>query len=198
MGILNELGFSTREKSFIYDEMQEERETDLKTYMHSMNVGKIMLNIAETFGLDKKIAIASGLLHDNGKMDISRDVLYKSDNFNKDDWYEMHKHPGYSYNRIRKTLPIIAEIAVRHHSEQGLKSYPKNLSDSSGKVLGFAISPYVTAIVLADFYEAITSENRTGDGRYDHVTGIKECMKFSHPKLKQEVNKLYENRVFAA
>jgi putative nucleotidyltransferase with HDIG domain len=96
---------------------------------------------------------AAGLLHDIGKLDISRDLLYKAAHFTGEEYQEMQKHVDKGVamletvgGSLRRVIPIV----LSHHDK----------FDGSGYHLtkGDAIPIEARIISVADVYDSLTSD----------------------------------------
>ena len=67
---------------------------------------------------------------------------------------EMRKHPEYSHKRLNNLFPVLAEAALRHHTNQEENSYPKDLASLADTDLGRKAAPYVKALCEFDYKEA--------------------------------------------
>ena len=96
---------------------------------------------------------AAGLLHDIGKLEISRDLLYKATQFTQEEYQEMQRHVekgvamlhtvGGSLNRV---IPIV----LAHHDRYDGSGY----HGTSGE----AIPLEARIIAVADVYDSMTSD----------------------------------------
>jgi putative nucleotidyltransferase with HDIG domain len=96
---------------------------------------------------------AAGLLHDIGKLDISRDLLYKAAQFTPEEYQEMQKHVDKGVamletvgGSLRRVIPIV----LSHHDK----------FDGSGyhTTRGGEIPLEARIISVADVYDSLTSD----------------------------------------
>ena len=96
---------------------------------------------------------AAGLLHDIGKLDISRELLYKAAQFTKEEFEEMQRHVERGVatletvgGSLRRVIPIV----LAHHDK----------FDGSGyhKTQGEDIPLEARIISVADVYDSLTSD----------------------------------------
>jgi putative nucleotidyltransferase with HDIG domain len=141
---------------------------DTYTQNHSYRVSIYAARIAEEMGFnDERVedVRAAGLLHDIGKLDISREILYKAAQLNSGEYDEMREHVTRGINMLepvggslRRILPII----LSHHDRyDGSGEY----NDRSGNEI-----PLEARILsVADAYDAITSDRpyRKGSTTYE-------------------------------
>ena len=129
---------------------------DKYTQNHSYRVSVYASTIASAYGLDSERiedVRAAALLHDIGKLDISREILYKAASLTAEEFEEMQTHVEKGVRMLqpvggslRRVLPII----LAHHEK----------FDGSGynPISGHAIPLEARIIVVADAYDAMTSD----------------------------------------
>lgn len=100
------------------------------TYVHSSNVAVLTLFQAEHLGLkgeNLREAGIAGLLHDAGKMFVSKEVLQKQTGLNEVEWNEIKRHPFYgamylsSFDDISRLAMV---VAFEHHLKFDGSGYP--------------------------------------------------------------------------
>jgi putative nucleotidyltransferase with HDIG domain len=96
---------------------------------------------------------AAALLHDIGKLDISRDLLYKAARLSKDEFEEMKKHVDKGVEilesvggSLRRVLPIV----LSHHDKYDGSGYTPLTGDQ--------IPIEARVIAVADAFDAMTSD----------------------------------------
>ena len=90
------------------------RDYDDYTYTHSVNVALLCLCLGKRLGLShiflEQLAI-SGLFHDLGKVEVSKEILMKPGTLSGDEWEEMKKHP---LTGVRRILWLHASVSYTH------------------------------------------------------------------------------------
>ena len=140
---------------------------DTYTQNHSYRVSIYAARMAVEMGFDDdrvEDVRAAALLHDIGKLDISREILYKAARLNANEYEEMREHVNKGVNllepvggSLRRVLPII----LAHHDRFDGTGY----SDRTGDEI-----PLEARILsVADAYDAITSDRpyRKGSTTYE-------------------------------
>lgn len=132
------------------------------TYLHSVAVCALMINLAREIGLDgslfHEIGMA-GLLHDLGKMAIPVAVLDKPGRLTDDEFVTIRSHPerGAEFLRDTKGVPAVAlDVCLHHHEKYDGTGYPHGLSAE-------AISLYARMGAICDVYDAVTSDRAYKD-----------------------------------
>ncbi len=127
------------------------------TYTHATNVAVLSMFQAEILGvrddLLRDIGIAA-LLHDVGKLFISREVLEKKGSLDEREWEEVRMHPIYGARYLAKidSIPRLASIvAMEHHLRYDGLGYPK--LKVNGKKQHFCSQ----TVAISDFFDALRS-----------------------------------------
>ena len=129
---------------------------DKYTENHSYRVSVYAVKIASHLRLSNERiedVRAAALLHDIGKLEISRDILYKAAKLTSDEFSEMQKHVTRGVEMLepvggslRRVIPII----LAHHDKFDGSGY----SDTKGD----AIPLEARIISVADVYDSLTSD----------------------------------------
>lgn len=128
------------------------------TYIHTSNVAVLTLFQAESLGLTGeglREAGLAGLLHDVGKLFISKDVLEKQGKLDDSEWKEMKRHPvcGATYLCSLEDAPKLAVIAAyEHHLKFDGTGYPDAKKHTNKQHIISQI------VALSDFFDALRSE----------------------------------------
>jgi HD-GYP domain-containing protein (c-di-GMP phosphodiesterase class II) len=128
------------------------------TYVHAANVSTLTLFQAEFLGLKGESlydAGLAGLLHDVGKMFVSKDILEKQTRLDDSEWYEMKRHPihGAVYLGTLQDVPKLAAIAAfEHHMKFNGSGYPET------KRRGRRQHIISQLVAISDFFDAMRTE----------------------------------------
>lgn len=123
---------------------------------HSKRVSRICELIAMEINFSdtdtNQIRIA-GLMHDIGKIGISKATLNKTCKLNQNEWNEIEQHSQIGYNVLHTVdgFSSIADFILEHHERWDGKGYPRGIS-------GDNIFLQARIIAVADAFDAMTSK----------------------------------------
>jgi len=134
---------------------------DSRTRGHSERVARYAAEIARELGLgphEVEFIRYAGLLHDIGKIGVSKQTLHKPDVLDVEEWEVLRAHPVIGA-KILEPIPLLKEIVpmVRHHHEHyDGTGYPDRLAGEAiplgARILGVADAfdprPYSPAMPL--------------------------------------------------
>jgi putative nucleotidyltransferase with HDIG domain len=129
---------------------------DSYTKGHSVRVARFAVATAEAVGLDEsqvQNVEYAALLHDLGKIGISRAVLAKSDALTDDEYERIREHPAIAA-RILESVPFLDSVrpAVQdHHERVDGRGYGRGL-------VGAALSIEAKILAVADSFDAMTAD----------------------------------------
>jgi putative nucleotidyltransferase with HDIG domain len=129
---------------------------DKYTQNHSYRVSVYGAKIAAQLGLDTERVEdvrAAALLHDIGKLDISREILYKAARLSEDEYKDIQEHVGKGIEilgpvggSLRRVIPVV----LAHHDKfDGSGYHPTRGKD---------IPVEARIIAVADVYDSLTSD----------------------------------------
>jgi HD-GYP domain-containing protein (c-di-GMP phosphodiesterase class II) len=129
---------------------------DEYTYLHSVAVCALMVNLAKRLGLAPAIVHEmglAGLLHDIGKMGVPVEVLNKPAQLDDDEFALVRAHPGHGAAMLARgeDIPALAiDVCLHHHEKIDGTGYPERLK-------GDEISLAARMGAICDVYDALTS-----------------------------------------
>lgn len=127
------------------------------TFYHSVNVAVIamVLGVAKNLARSQLYKLGlSALLHDIGKIMISKSILDKPDRLTPEEFEIMkgHSEEGYSYLKNIYDVPVPIYMAVKfHHEQYNGSGYPSGLTKND-------IPLFSKLIMIADVFDALTSD----------------------------------------
>jgi putative nucleotidyltransferase with HDIG domain len=141
---------------------------DEATYAHSVRVGILASKMAVYYakpGVNSRMMLWAGLLHDVGKALIPSELLTKKDGFTEEDKAAMEPHVLYGYDMLRGVHDFTAAIIVQHHTF-GAQPYPKFVPPVPGYMSTYAtiINRAARLLALADYYDALMNRDNDKNG----------------------------------
>lgn len=140
----------------VFLEVTRLKTKDEGTYVHSLAVSALMMQLARSLGYEdeaiRELGVA-GLLHDVGKLMIPNAVLNKTDRLDANERQMIRNHPELGYRMLRQQAnvsDIVLDICRFHHEALDGSGYPLGLS-------GQKIRAEVRLATVCDVFEALTS-----------------------------------------
>ncbi len=133
---------------------------DEYTYNHSLNVGVLSLAMGQRLGMEKRNLVklgTAGLLHDIGKVAISKQIIDKPGALTKEEWEILKNHSIYGVSEIIKTRGLddisFASLltSYQHHWNYNGTGYPERLDQKTQPTL------YARIVRICDAYDAMTT-----------------------------------------
>lgn len=130
---------------------------DEYTYLHSVAVCTLMVNVARQLGLDAETARdlgLAGLLHDIGKMSVPEPVLNKEGQLTAAEFEIVKNHPRQGHEllaRVADMAPMALDVCLHHHEKIDGRGYPHGLTHGE-------ISLAARLGAICDVYDALTSD----------------------------------------
>jgi len=153
------------------------------TYVHASNVSVLSVFQAESLGLKGDILYEigiAGLLHDVGKMFVSKDILDKDSGLSHSEWDLMKRHPiyGATYLSTLKDAPKLAVVAAfEHHMKFDGSGYPDTRKRGKKQHVVSQI------LAVADFFDALRTERP-----YRNALGIATIIKLMKDVSGKDLN----------
>ena len=156
---------------------------DNYTAGHSQRVMKISLELAKALKMDHinldKVRTA-GILHDIGKVGVSKVIINKPGKLSLEEFEEVKKHPvlGYDIVSIYKPMNEIADYVRFHHEKLNGTGYPDGIDEKKIPLIARIIS-------VADIYDALSSKRP-----YRDPLSIEQCKTIMEDMVsKQEIDR---------
>ncbi len=128
---------------------------DRYTRGHSERVATLAVLVAEELGVgyeQRRLTRYAALLHDIGKIGVSRCVINKAGPLDADEFEQMKQHPGIGADILHDIdfLAPAIDIVRSHHERLDGRGYPDGLSAAQ-------LSRIVRIVTAADAFDAMTS-----------------------------------------
>lgn len=153
---------------------------------HSLRVSRYAMAIALAMNLGHneitKIKWA-GLIHDIGKLTVSRKILDKPTTLTRKEFKEVAKHAIMTKKIMMmiSTLEDITPVAVSHHEYFNGSGYPKGLKE-------YNIPLGARILCICDAFDAMTS-NRPYRSPFTHITACREIQRLSGVQFDPQIVK---------
>lgn len=157
VSVVNQLTASVDKDPAIILNMARLKTKDDYTYMHSVSVSALMINLARKMRLDEILvreAGMAGLLHDVGKLVIPNDILLKPERLSDEEFEIVRDHPlaGYKILAASKGVSAAAlDVCLHHHEKMDGSGYPDKLNGEELQLL-------TRMAAICDVYDAVTSQ----------------------------------------
>lgn len=129
---------------------------DESTYAHSLNVSVIARILGQWLGMSEKdldTLTLGGLLHDIGKLDLNKEILFKPGKLTPQEFEVIKQHPMKGYSHVQKNKNISEDVkmcVLQHHEKTDGSGYPLCYR-------GDQINKFARLITIADVYDALTA-----------------------------------------
>lgn len=145
---------------------------DNYTFSHSLNVTLVSILLGVTMKLSRAELVGLGagaLLHDIGKINISKRILLKNGPLTDEEFAVVQKHPQDGFDYISKRIqlpPRHALTILDHHEKYDGTGYPNRKK-------GEDISTFGRICSVADVYDALSSKRP-----YRDALPVHECVEY--------------------
>ena len=137
------------------------------TFYHSVNTSILSLGLARVGGLSEGDQVVLGIgamLHDIGKIGVSRTILQHPGRLNAAQWEEVRKHPQLGAEAILAAAApgeeLAAVVAFEHHARFDGSGYPRLVYHDGTHThpgVGHPLHFFSRLVAVADTYDAITT-----------------------------------------
>ncbi|MPM76389.1 3'3'-cGAMP-specific phosphodiesterase 3 [bioreactor metagenome] len=161
---------------------------DKYTYGHVERVVYYCTLLARKMKLvdtDKKRLIFSAYLHDIGKINISEQILMKTEPLNEEEWEILKNHPQNAVEILKNigSLNEMIPIVLHHHEKYNGTGYPDKLK-------GEEIDYLARMLTVADSFDAMTSM-RPYQAKKTFDQAISELIRCSGTQFDPEIVKAF-------
>ncbi|MGB9793228.1 MAG: HD-GYP domain-containing protein [Thermacetogeniaceae bacterium] len=166
----------------------EIRTYDDYTFNHSVDVCILSILTGITLGYNRlqlRELATGALLHDIGKVEISKEILNKPGSLTPEEMEQIRQHPkrGFDILRSHYDIPLLsAHVALQHHERADGSGYPRRLS-------GEEIHEYAKIVMIADVFDALSS-----DRPYRPACPVAQALDF----IRSEVGKSFDEECASA
>ena len=161
---------------------------DKYTYRHIERVVYYCNLLADKLNLDdkeKKKFVYAAYLHDIGKINISEEILMKTDKLSETEWETLKKHPQMAAEIIKnvRLLKESVPIILQHHERYDGRGYPNQMK-------GEEIDYLARLLTVVDSFDAMTSL-RPYQPRKSYNEAFEELISCSGTQFDPEAVKLF-------
>ncbi|TGX40054.1 HD-GYP domain-containing protein [Sphingomonas naasensis] len=163
VSVVEDISSAVDRNPAMFIDMARLKSKDEYTYLHSVSVCALMVNLARQLGLDdptvRSMGLA-GLLHDVGKMAVPDEVLNKPGRLDDDEFALIRAHPEQGHAMLEKGEGVtqeVLDVSLLHHEKVDGSGYPYGFK-------GDAISLAARMGAICDVYDALTSDRAYKEG----------------------------------
>ena len=170
-----------REEAYALEQFLKQMPSTYSDATHSLNVAILSGVLGRVVGMSQRQLeeiVLAGLLHDIGKLRIPREILYKEDTLDPDEFEKMQEHPLFGAAILKKNRignPQIAAAVRFHHEKRDGSGYPEGLVENQ-------IPAAAQIIAVCDVFDALSTE-RTFRSAYSSFEALKLMKKEMHDQL---------------
>jgi HD-GYP domain-containing protein (c-di-GMP phosphodiesterase class II) len=156
LSVVDEISNSVARNASALISVTRLRSKDEYTYMHSVAVCALMINLGRELGLEEAMMRdlgMAGLLHDVGKLEVPPEVLNKPGQLTDAEFRVMKTHAERGHEVLAangNVSDLALEVCLHHHEKVDGTGYPNRLS-------GAEISLFAKMGAVCDVYDAMTS-----------------------------------------
>ncbi|QXE18150.1 HD-GYP domain-containing protein [Clostridium sp. 001] len=125
-------------------------------YRHSVNVAAVSFILGKWLGFSKRdinLLTYSAVLHDFGKIKISKDIINKEGNLTPEECKIFKTHPAIGYNFVKEIPYLDSSVSygvLMHHERMDGSGYPLGIKEDK-------IHKFARVIAIADLFDDLSS-----------------------------------------
>jgi HD-GYP domain-containing protein (c-di-GMP phosphodiesterase class II) len=169
------------------------KKKDKYTFMHSVNVGVLMIAFCQSIDMDEETITevgVGGMLHDIGMVRIPDRILNKPGSLTDQEITHMRRHVDLG-RRIMERTPGVQQTSLQivnqHHERLDGSGYPNSLKGDDISLIGQIAS-------IVDIYDAITSDRCYRKSQEPHKV-LKKMMNWSKSLIDTDIFQKFVNCV---
>lgn len=154
--VVEDIAQADDETSTLFFDITRFRQKDEAMYQHSLAVGILMGKLGTALDLDTEtvaLLVLSGLLHDAGKLTISKNILQKQGPLTAVERKLLRSHPQRGHHLLKRHAIIpdeVLDVCLHHHEALDGSGYP---SGKSGSEIGLL----VRIATVCDAFDKLTT-----------------------------------------
>jgi len=157
--VVEDIAQADDETSSLFFDITRFRQKDETMFQHSLAVGILMGKLGTALELDTEtvaLLVLSGLLHDVGKLTLSKNILQKQEPLTAVERKLLRSHPQRGHHMLKRHAIIpaeVLEVCLHHHEALDGSGYP---SGKSGSEIGLM----VRIATVCDAFDKLTTARR--------------------------------------
>lgn len=160
--VVEDIAQADDETSSLYFDITRFRKKDEALFQHSLAVGILMGKLGTALELDTEIVaqlVLAGMLHDVGKLTLSKNILQKQGPLTAGERKLLRSHPQRGHYLLKRHAVIpgeVLDVCLHHHEALDGSGYPSGKSGSD-------IGQLVRIATVCDAFDKLTTA-RPGKG----------------------------------
>ena len=154
--VVEEIGQADSETTSLFYDLTRFRQKDEALFQHSLAVGILMGKLGTALELDTDtvaLLVLSGLLHDVGKLTLSKNILQKQTPLTAVERKLLRSHPQRGHHLLKRHVIVpdeVLDVCLHHHEALDGSGYPSGKSAAE-------ISQMVRIATVCDAFDKLTT-----------------------------------------
>jgi HD-GYP domain-containing protein (c-di-GMP phosphodiesterase class II) len=154
--VVEDIGQADNETTSLFYDLTRFRQKDEVLFQHSLAVGILMGKLGTALDLDTEtvaLLVLSGLLHDVGKLTLSKNILQKQGPLTAVERKLLRSHPQRGHHLLKRHVIVpdeVLDVCLHHHEALDGSGYPSGKSASD-------ISQLVRIATVCDAFDKLTT-----------------------------------------